>query len=224
MDAATVVELDSNETVSDTSSLDLAELFNHFGSDKDRNGYSSLYHTLFHHLREEPITMLEIGIGTLIPGAHSSMVGYSLEGYKPGGSLRAWRDFFPKGRIIGADVQPDTQFSDEPRIETYLCDSTDPDAVDAFMKTFPEGFKFDLIIDDGDHRDTSMLRTLKNFYAYLKDGGYYVIEDIYIGSKVSTCPVLVGCMCNHDPYFYAGLKNNLCVIFKQPLNSKRQNF
>ncbi len=99
---------------------DLCDLFNKYGSDKDRNGYAQVYHTLFHKLCDQPINFLEIGIGTMIPGVASSMQGYALEGYKPGGSLRAWRDYFVNGRIVGVDIQPDTQFTDEQRIETYL--------------------------------------------------------------------------------------------------------
>ncbi|CAH6418235.1 Methyltransferase [uncultured virus] len=209
-------------------SVDLCDLFNKYGSDKDRNGYVQLYHTLFRTMRTEPIVMLEIGIGTMAPGAPSSMVGYALEGYKPGGSLRAWRDFFVNGRIIGADVQEDTQFSDESRIETYLCNSTKPEDAVAFMKKLNEGretpLKFDIIIDDGSHIDMDQINTLRNFYPHVKDGGIYVIEDIYPGSKVSTCPALVGCMCNHDPYFFAGVKSNLCIIHKHHLNTRRQNY
>jgi len=202
---------------------DLCDLFNKYGSDKDRNGYVQLYHTLFSKMRQENIVMLEIGIGTMIEGVHSSMVGYALEGYKPGGSLRAWRDFFPRGRIIGADVQPDTQFSDEARIETYICNSTRQEDVDEFMKKLGD-IKFDIIIDDGSHHDMDQITTLKNFYPYVKEGGIYVIEDVYPSSKVSNCPGMVGCFCNQDPYFFAGIKNNLCIIHKHHLNSKRQNY
>lgn len=203
---------------------DLAELFNKYGSDKDRNGYAQLYHILFDRIKDQPITMLEIGIGTMIPGVHSSMVGYSLDNYKPGGSLRAWRDYFSQGRIIGADIQPDTQFSDEPRIETYLCNSTDAGDVVKFMNSLGEDFKFDIVLDDGDHRDLSQFETLRNFYPYLKEGGIYIIEDIYPSSKLTQCPALVSCACNHDPYCFIGLKNNICCIYKKPLNSKRQNY
>jgi hypothetical protein len=38
------------------------------------------------------------------------MVGYAGEGYKPGGTLRSWREFFPNATIYGIDVQPETQF------------------------------------------------------------------------------------------------------------------
>lgn len=203
--------------------MDISELFNHYGSDKDLNGYISVYYTLFNHMRNNPITLLEIGIGTMIPGVSSSMQGYALEGYKPGGSLRAWRDFFPNARIIGVDVQPDTQFTDEPRIETYLCSSIEKDKVDALMETLDKP-QLDIIIDDGSHYHDHQLQTLKNFYPYLKPGGLYIIEDINESCKINKYPSFVGCMCNNDPYFFVGIKNNVCVIYKSHINSKRENY
>ena len=41
--------------------MELAELFNKYGSDKNRNGYTPVYHSLFKNLREKPIVLLEIG-------------------------------------------------------------------------------------------------------------------------------------------------------------------
>lgn len=205
------------------NSLDLAELFNKYGSDKDRNGYAQVYHTLFNGKREQEINMLEIGIGSLIPGVPSSMLGYALEGYKPGGSLRAWRDYFSKGRIIGVDIQLDTQFSDELRIETYISNSTKALEVETLMKRLDNPL-FDIILDDGSHHDMDQIATLHNCYSYLKPGGIYIIEDIYPGSKLTTMPALIGAMCNQDPYFFVGLKNNICVIYKSPLKSRRLNY
>ena len=201
--------------------MDLAELFNKYGSDKDRNGYSQVYHTLFSNKREDKINMLEIGIGTMIPGVHSSMVGYSLEGYKPGGSLRAWRDFFVNGNITGADIQPDTQITDEPRIETIICNSTIVTEVNDAMINRP---LFDIILDDGSHIAMDQLQTLRNFYQYVKPGGIYIIEDIHPGSKITVYPALVGAMCNNDPYFFVGIKNNICVIYKNHINSNRLKY
>jgi hypothetical protein len=43
---------------------------------------------LFTHLKEAPISLLEVGIGTMLPG-NSSMKGYMSDDYKPGASLRA---------------------------------------------------------------------------------------------------------------------------------------
>ena len=202
---------------------DLAQLLHRYGSDKDRNGYAQCYTTLFDRFQHTPLTMLEIGIGTMIPGVHSSMQGYALSGYKPGGSLRAWRDFLTKGRIIGFDVQPDTQFSDEERIETYLCNSTDLAEVDHKLEQMGNP-RFDIILDDGSHIDQDQLKTLANLYPHLKPGGIYIIEDIYPSSVVSSNPNLVAERCNNDPFFFVGLKNNICVIYKRRLVSHRENY
>lgn len=200
--------------------MDLSALFNAYGSDKDRNGYTALYHTLFDRIKAEPMNVAEIGIGTMIPGVCSSMVGYALPAYRPGGSLRAWRDYFSNSRIYGFDVQTDTQFEDE-RIQTRLCNSTNSLDVDKTVSSL--GVMFDIIIDDGDHRAGSQYETLRNFYPYLKDGGIYVIEDIYPTSQVSNEPALLQTIVS-DPYFFAGVKNNLCIIYKKPLVHKAVNF
>ena len=97
--------------------MDLATYFRAYMSDKDSNGYSSLYTALFTHLRNAPICLLEVGIGTMIPGVSSSMKGYASDEYKPGASLRAWRDWFPNAKIRGVDVQMDCMFWED-RIET----------------------------------------------------------------------------------------------------------
>src|SRR5215831_13779827 len=102
---------------------DLAQLFHQYGSDKDRNGYAPCYAALLTPRRESIRSVLEIGIGTMIEGVPASMRGYALGHYSPGGSLRAWRDFFPHADVVGVDIQPDTQFSDD-RITTHLADST----------------------------------------------------------------------------------------------------
>lgn len=201
----------------------LAELFNFFGSDKDRNGYSQIYHTLFHRMKDDEIDLLEIGIGTMIPGVVSSMVGYSLDGYAPGGSLRAWSHYFPKGQIVGVDVQPDTQFDDAERIETYLCDSMDPKKVSELREKLNR--QFDIIVDDGSHFDQHQLITLKNFFPLVKDGGIYVIEDIYPGSMITEQPDILSRILPADtPYFFVGVNNNICIIYKQSLKSNRQGY
>lgn len=202
------------------SEQDLADLFNHYGSDKDINGYASLYSILFHHMKNEAIKMLEIGIGTMIAGAHSSMVGYAQKHYRPGGSLRAWRDFFVNGQIIGCDVQPDTQFSDE-RIETHLCDSTDYLAVEKTIK--PMGL-FDIILDDGSHAFADQLATVRNLLPYVKDNGIYIIEDIAPGNIMLLNPEILKNMVHPYPLVFCGVKNNVCVILKHPLNTKTVNF
>lgn len=159
-----------------TRNLDLDDLLNGHASDKQsQNGYAPIYHALFKHLRDQSVSLLEIGIGTVIPGAYCSMYGHDLPGYRPGASLRAWRDYFASGVIHGIDVQPDTMIVDDPRIRTALCDSTDPEAARGYLD---RTFGFDIIIDDGAHIPELQVKTLRNFYPSLRPNGLYVIEDV----------------------------------------------
>lgn len=151
---------------------ELEALFDKYGTDKARNGYHTTYERILSPRRDKIRNVLEVGIGTLDPAAHSTMVGYGAAHYKPGGSLRAWRDYLPNAVIVGVDTQPDTQFDDS-RIVTALGDSTDIADMDDL---FADG-GFDLIIDDGDHE--RQFQTLIALWPKLSRGGVYVIEDIY---------------------------------------------
>ena len=197
--------------------LELSELFRKYGSDKDRNGYSHLYSILFDKLKNNELNVLEIGIGTMVRGACSSMKDYMPDTYLPGASLRAWSDYFINSKIYGMDIQEDTQFS-ENRIQTYICDSTNVNNVDDVMKNL--NIKFDIIIDDGYHLDQAQRETLSNFFPYLKEGGIYIIEDIYPGSNLTTTPYEIKNIIGNYEHFFVGLKNNQCVIRKQKINTE----
>lgn len=156
--------------------LDLDELLNKHASDKQsQNGYAPIYHALFKPLRDRHVKLLEIGIGTVIQGAYCSMYGHDLPGYRPGASLRAWRDYFVNGVIHGVDVQPDTMIFDESGIVTALVDTTDAAAVRTYLDRTES---FDIIIDDGAHIPELQLKTLRNFFPGLRPNGLYVIEDV----------------------------------------------
>lgn len=197
--------------------MDLADIFNKYGSDKDRNGYSHLYSILFDHLKNESLNVLEIGIGTMVAGATSSMKHYMPDSYRPGASLRAWNEYFVNSNIYGVDITEDTQFRED-RITTFLCDSTNSVAVNELMNSL--NMQFDIIIDDGWHLDRAQTQTLVNFWPYLKEGGLYVIEDIYPGSSLnSTTPYVIKNLIGNYEHFFVGLKNNQCVIRKKLINT-----
>ena len=161
--------------------MKLRELFNKYGTDKDINGYTPYYDAIFKNIRYNPIDFLELGIGTLFEDVDSSMAKFCQEGYKQGGSLRAWRDYFINGKIVGIDIQPDTQFTDD-RITTGLADTTNKDELDRFLN---DRF-FDVILDDGNHYDDSQVIALKNLWHRVKPRGFYIIEDIQPWSRIST--------------------------------------
>jgi hypothetical protein len=197
--------------------MDLADLLNHYGSDKDSSGYTHVYSIMFDHIKNEKMNVLEIGIGTMIAGASSSMKHYMPDTYQPGSSLRAWRDYFVNSNIYGADIQRDTQFSED-RITTVLLDSTNKYEVDKTMSEL--NIQFDIIIDDGWHWDEAQKKTLLNFFPYLKENGIYIIEDIHPGSGLnSTTPQVIKNIIGNYEHFFTGLKNNQCVIRKKLTNS-----
>jgi hypothetical protein len=149
-------------------------LIEKYGSDKTASGYSSLYQQLFSSIRSKTTTLLEIGVGTMQPEIPSSFKGNLglYPHYKPGGSLRAWRDYFEFAKIYGMDVAEDCRIFED-RIETVIASSLD---------TFTCNEKFqdnslDIIIDDGLHTAIGQLYTLYNFFPKVANDGLYVIED-----------------------------------------------
>jgi hypothetical protein len=151
--------------------LSISELLTRSGSDKAK-WYGGLYDVLLQPNQKVIKSLIEIGIGTPV-----SMAGYCSEDYRAGGSLRAWRDFLPNAQIHGLDVDPDAQVTDEPRITTYLCDTTNtPQSAAALQRML---LPADLIIDDGLHTKEAQIATLRNFYPALRAGGLYIIEDVW---------------------------------------------
>lgn len=155
--------------------MDLFELVEKYGTDKSLSGYTRTYSDMFEPIRNKTTSVLEIGLGTLNPEIPSSFVGNVrlFDFYKPGGSLRVWRDFFPNAQIYGIDIAKDCMFTEE-RIKTFLFDSSEKDYCDHYL----DNLIFDVIIDDGNHDPKYQIKTLKNLFPKLKEDGIYVIEDI----------------------------------------------
>ena len=79
--------------------------------------------------------------------------------------------------------------------------------------------EFDIIIDDGWHWDEAQRKTLVNFFPYLKEGGIYIIEDIYPGSNLTKSPTEIKDIIGNYEHFFLGLQNNQCVIRKKRINT-----
>lgn len=149
----------------------LKELYNYYGSDKAE---FHDYHLLYGSLLSEPASvtaLLEIGLGTNNPRLISNMGKRG----RPGGSLRAFRDFLPTARIYGADIDRRILFSED-RITTFYVDQTDPTSLAALANLIDD--QFDLIIDDGLHSPNANLAVLGFGLNKLKIGGWLVVEDI----------------------------------------------
>lgn len=145
------------------------------GSDKgrDRHNYTTIYSVLFRKLRDQPLLIFELGLGTNNPELPSNM---GVNG-RPGASLRGWRELFPHALVYGADIDRDILF-EEDRIKTFYCDQLDSVAIRDLwsQRVLQDGM--DIIIDDGLHTFESNTSFLDRSLERLRPGGFYVIEDI----------------------------------------------
>jgi hypothetical protein len=155
--------------------MDLFELVEKYGTDKTLSKYTYTYDELFNNIKYKTTSILEIGLGTLNPSIPSSFSGNTqhFSHYKPGGSLRVWRDFFSNAQVYGVDIAKDCMFTEE-RIKTFLFDSAEKEYCDYYL----DNLEFDIIIDDGNHDPKYQVKTLKNLFPKLKENGIYIIEDI----------------------------------------------
>jgi len=129
-----------------------------YDSDKIKHGYLGLYDPVLAPWIGKEITLLEVGVHR-------------------GESLRLWRDYFPRGTIIGIDRCLPEHFQPEERIQIFEGNQWDK----AFLskvanKMAPDGF--DIIIDDASHIGIKTKRTFWHLFDHhLKPGGLYAIED-----------------------------------------------
>ena len=152
----------------DYSSLD--KLFSHYGTDKSEyskdkkyrnHGFSKYYEKHLSFLKNKKIKILEIG-------------SFS------GASAAAFSKYFSNSEIYCLDINISNFKYYSKKIHVFGIDSSNPEMIKKFLKkiNLKENFKyFDIIIDDGSHKQSDQLNALNHFYEYLIEGGFYVIED-----------------------------------------------
>ena len=136
----------------------LVELARKHGTDKwGAHRYAQHYHRHLEHLRDEPVNLLEIGVG-----------GYS-DPAQGGKSLRMWKEFFPQGRIFGMDIH-DKSPLEEDRIRIFRGDQGDP----ASLRRVAEQIgRLDIVIDDGSHLSEHVITTFETLFPLLEPQGIY---------------------------------------------------
>jgi hypothetical protein len=122
--------------------------------------YFPIYERLFTPIREENISILEIGV-------------------QNGGSLEVWGGYFGKAtKIVGCDIEPmcgKLNYSDS-RIKVVVGDANlEPTKASILMHSKD----FDIIIDDGSHISKDIVASFISYFPVLNPGGLYVIEDTH---------------------------------------------
>jgi SAM-dependent methyltransferase len=154
---------------------EMCDIFKGYNSDKSTwHNYTTLYSPIFDALgfKYKPINLFELGLGSINPGIESNMGHLG----KPGASMYGFRDLLPLANIYGADIDKDISLQED-RIKTFYCDQTDPDIIKNMWNLIGVD-EFDVIIDDGLHKNYANECFFENSYHKVKKGGLYVIEDI----------------------------------------------
>jgi hypothetical protein len=154
---------------------EMCRVMTKYGSDKGHayHNYTAIYSVLLGKLRDRPLRIFELGLGTNNPRLISNMGVNGL----PGASLRGWRELFSQALVYGADIDRDILF-EEDRIKTFYCDQLDSVAIRALWSQPVLQGGFDLMIDDGLHTFEANISFLNGSLEHLRPGGIFVIEDI----------------------------------------------
>jgi len=120
--------------------------------------YFAIYDSLFRPLADQRIKLLELGV-------------------LRGGSLLLWRDYFPRGTIVGLDAEPVDLVDPQGRIRIYRGRQEDTELLSRIAREAAlEGF--DIIIDDASHiAELTRISFWHLFDNHLRPGGLYAIED-----------------------------------------------
>ncbi len=131
-----------------------------YGTDKCSLGhnYTAIYAEMFWQLRDEPITLLEIGVWE-------------------GASMAMWREYFSRAAIVGVDV--DTGRARNDYIEGTHIRQADVTDEAALRRVIDEFGSFDVVIDDGAHLSHISRNSFRLLWPHVTPGGIYCIEDLH---------------------------------------------
>lgn len=119
--------------------------------------YHLIYDDLFRRYdRNAPLDILESGV-------------------EKGGSLCAWKEYFPNARVVGVDIV-------DVRLPQFV--RNDVEFVLRDIKEYKPDRQFDIIIEDGNHSNFDALWAGENLSKYLKETGTLIIEDVQEGFLV----------------------------------------
>jgi len=145
-----------------------------YGSDKGRmHSYTTVYSALFKERSDQPLRVLELGLGSNNQDVPSNMGVFGA----PGASLRGWREFFPHALVYGADIDRRILFQED-RIKTFYCDQLDQSSIRELWSDPDLQGGVDIIIEDGLHTFEGNVAFLEGSLDHLRPGGIYVAEDV----------------------------------------------
>jgi len=104
--------------------------------------------------------------------------------YGPGASVQLWKILFPHAELWEAEyeaacIQKAQERKQLDGVHTLVGDQGDIKVLDSWIEE--SGGKFDIIVDDGGHKNCQISNSFDRLWPQLNPGGYYFIEDLHVG-------------------------------------------
>jgi hypothetical protein len=134
--------------------MTLTEIGAKFNTDKTTyHKYTDHYDRVLSHLRDTPISFLEIGVLN-------------------GASIMMWSEYFSHADVYGVDINPCSHL-DSSKITTIVANQE----VEEELLKLPDNLN--VIVDDGGHTMLQQQLTFKVMFKKLMPGGIYILEDLH---------------------------------------------
>ena len=121
---------------------------------KKEVGYIEIYDQYLKNFKNKKINFLEIGFSK--------------------DSLMLYKAFLPKANIIGLDLAY-REKDKYKKADLFYGHQNDYEILNKIIKKYK---KFDVIIDDGSHINSHIIKTFNYLFKFLKNNGLYFIEDL----------------------------------------------
>ncbi|MDL5039213.1 class I SAM-dependent methyltransferase [Comamonas sp. Y6] len=121
--------------------------------------YLKKYEEIFSDFSRKSISLLEIGVSN-------------------GGSLEVLAKYFKNAsHLVGCDINPGCQALqyEDARISVVVGDANSDATQDKISGISDD---INIIIDDGSHRSSDIVKSFARYFPLLSDGGVYVVEDV----------------------------------------------
>ncbi len=122
------------------------------------HNYSSSYDDFFFSIRGNIKNIIEIGC---LNGSSSAVLFY----------------YFYNAKIFSLDIDFSANHVHSKRISRQIMDQSNIKSIRKFINKNSKK-KFNIIIDDGSHKQSDILLTFNEFFKTLSAGSFYIIEDI----------------------------------------------
>ena len=174
--------------------MNLIQIFQKNRTDKFQHGYGGVYEPYMSGWRNEEIQLCEIGVLN-------------------GNSIKAWREYFTKGEIIGFDLK---RFPKVDGVQIHKMNQLDVTNQEELLQSLE--LNPHIIIDDGGHTPEMHQKSIIPFFKRLRSGGIYIIEDLQVCNTTQNLRVKYNVNESNDTIEW--LKGNISSPYMSPSDEK----